>query len=103
MLESLCIPCARSRGKRGRAEKRPNHLLSRREIRRERADARIIRIMRDPRDAALSTSKMPTFSNSFAANLYLWRKWQDVASGFLVHDPLSHTIRYESLMLDPDG
>lgn len=103
MLESLCVPFAKSRGKRGWAEKTPNHLLSLPEIRREWPDARIIRIMRDPRDAALSTGKLPTFSNSFAANIYLWRQWQDAASGFLARDPLSYTIRYESLVLDPEG
>lgn len=102
MLESLCVPFAHSRGKRAWAEKTPNHLSSLHEIRREWPDARIIRIMRDPRDAALSTSKLPTFSNSFAANIYLWRQWQDAAAGFLANDRLSHTIRYESLVLDPD-
>jgi hypothetical protein len=102
MLEALCVPFARSRGKQGWAEKTPNHLLSLEAIRREWPDARIIRIMRDPRDAALSTCQLPTFRNSFAANIYLWRQWQDEASGFLDHDRLSHTIRYESLVLDPD-
>ncbi len=102
MLEALCVPFARSRGKQGWAEKTPNHLLSLEAIRREWPDARIIRIMRDPRDAALSTSKLPTFSTSFAANIYLWRQWQDAASRFLADDRLSHTIRYESLVLDPD-
>lgn len=102
LLESLCVPFARSRGKPGWAEKTPNHLLTLHEIRREWPDARIIRIMRDPRDAALSTSKLPTFSNSFAANIYLWRQWQDAASEFLAKDRLCHTIRYESLVLDPD-
>lgn len=103
MLEALCVPFARSRGKQGWAEKTPNHLLSLAAIRREWPDARIIRIMRDPRDAALSTGKLPTFSNSFAANLYLWRQWQDAASGFLAHDRLSYTIRYESLVRDPES
>lgn len=101
MLEALCVPFAASRGKAGWAEKTPNHILNLSQIRREWPDARIVRIMRDPRDSALSTCKLPTFSDRFAANMYLWRSWQDVGERFLSSDPLSTTIRYESLVADP--
>lgn len=103
MLESLCVPFAAKRGKSGFAEKTPNHLLNLPEIRRNWPDARIVRIMRDPRDSALSTCKLPLASDRFAANLYLWRNWQDVGERFLAADSLSTTIRYESLIADPEG
>ena len=103
MLEALCVPFADRRHKPGWAEKTPNHILNLPEIRREWPDARIVRIMRDPRDAALSTCKLPTFSDSFAANLYLWRYWQDVGERFLSTDTLSTTIRYESLVAEPEA
>lgn len=101
MLEAICVPFAEARGKPGWAEKTPNHLLNLPAIRREWPEARIVRIMRDPRDAALSTCKLPTFSNRFSANLYLWRQWQDTARHFLATDRLSATIRYESMVADP--
>lgn len=102
MLEALCVPFAQSRGRPGWAEKTPNHILSVDEIRRHWPSARIVRIMRDPRDAALSTCKLPTFSNSFAANIYLWRQWQDAAAQFFQTDPLACTIQYERLVTHPE-
>ncbi|GGB75703.1 hypothetical protein GCM10010833_33700 [Blastomonas aquatica] len=103
MLESLTVPFAQKRGKAGWIEKTPNHLLNLYQIRTLWPDAWIIRIMRDPRDAALSACNLPTFSNSFAANIYLWRRWQDAAEAFMKADSKCATVRYENLVVDPSG
>lgn len=100
MLEALTIPFAVKRSKSGWAEKTPNHIRNVYLIRSIWPDAKIIRIMRDPRDAVLSTCRLPTFSNSFLANLYLWRTWQDDAQPFFEQDKDSKTIRYEDLVSD---
>lgn len=103
MLESLTVPFAEKRGKVSWIEKTPNHLLNLSQIRTLWPDAWIIRIMRDPRDAALSACNLPTFSNSFAANIYLWRTWQDAAEAFMKSDSKCATVRYESLVENPSG
>ena len=103
MLEALTGSYSKARNKRGWAEKTPNHLLNLPLIRSVWPTARILRIIRDPRDSALSTCRLPTFSNSFLANLYLWRTWQDTANPFFESDKLSMTLRYEDLVLNAEG
>lgn len=78
MMEALTVPFAESRGKPAWVEKTPNHILNLTLIRSLWPDAWIVRIMRDPRVAALSTCRLPTFSDDFIANIYMWRQWQDV-------------------------
>lgn len=102
MLEALTVPFAAKRAKPGWAEKTPNHLLNLPAIREYWPDARIIRIMRDPRDAAISTCRLPSFSGSFAANIYMWRSWQDQAKDFFDGDENCYTIRYENLVENPE-
>lgn len=98
MLEALTVPFAAKRGKAQWAEKTPNHMLSLPIIRQLWPDAAIVRIMRDPRDAALSTCKLPTFSDSFVANMVMWRAWHDQARPFFETDGNCYTLRYESLV-----
>ena len=102
MLEALTQNFAHARGKSRWAEKTPNHILAVDQLRTLWPRARVIRILRDPRDAALSTCRLPTFSNSFLANLYLWRRWQDRAEMFFKHDPLSITVKYEDIVKEPE-
>lgn len=101
MLEALTVPFAVRRGKPRWAEKTPNHILSLNSIRALWPDAAVVRIVRDPRDAALSTCKLPTFSSSFVANTLLWRSWQDQAVRFFEDDATAITLRYEDLVQDP--
>lgn len=100
MLEALCLQFAQARGKRRWVEKTPNHLRFAPQLRSAYPLAPIVRIVRDPRDSALSTRKLPSFSPSTIANAYLWREWYDSAHAFFATDPLSLTIRYEDLVAD---
>lgn len=102
MLEALTVPFARLRAKPGWVEKTPNHILHLNTIRSLWPEARIIRIVRDPRDVAISMCRLPAFSNSVMPNLYLWREWNHAAEPFLATDKQSYTIRYESLVSDPE-
>lgn len=103
MLEALTVPFAAARGKAGWAEKTPNHLLNLDAIRAEWPEAAVVRIIRDPRDAALSTGRLPTFSSSFVANTLIWRAWQDRAAPFFETDARAITIRYEDLVANPEA
>lgn len=101
MLEALVVPFSQARGKPGWVEKTPNHLEKLELIRAAFPDARIVRIVRDPRDAAPSTARLPAFSDSIIANAYLWREWFDQSERVLAHDELSATLRYEDLVAAP--
>jgi len=103
ILEALTVPFAAARGKPGWAEKTPNHLLNLDTIRAEWPEATVVRIIRDPRDAALSTGRLPTFSSSFVANTLMWRSWQDRAAPFFETDARAITIRYEDLVANPEA
>jgi hypothetical protein len=59
MLESLAATSASAAGKARWVEKTPNHLLYLEEIRRYYPSAFILRIVRDPRDVALSLTGVP--------------------------------------------
>lgn len=102
MLEALTVPFAESRSKPGWIEKTPNHLCNLEQIRELWPHARIVRIVRDPRDSVVSTCKLPTFSNSPLANAYIWREWQEAGEPFLEADPMAATIRYEDLIAEPE-
>lgn len=102
MLEALTQSFSKARNKPYWAEKTPNHLLNLPLIRSIWPNAGIVRIIRDPRDSAMSTCRLPSFSNSFLANLYLWRSWQDMADTFCKNDPLTLTLKYEDLVLDAE-
>jgi len=103
VLEALTIPFAEKRGKSGWVEKTPNHLCNLPQIRALWPKARIIRIVRDPRDSVVSTCKLPTFSNSALANAYIWREWQETGEPFFKTDPLAATIRYEDMIASPES
>jgi LPS sulfotransferase NodH len=102
-LESIVATFARGLGKPRWVEKTPNHLLHLSTIRREFPTARIVRILRDPRDAALSMRQLPWTSDDVLPNLHLWEEWDRVSWRFFESDGLSMTVRYESLAAEPRG
>ena len=101
MLEALTELYAQQKGKPRWAEKTPNHLLHLSTIRQIFPLAPIIRIIRDPRDAALSMRKLPWASDSILANCYLWDEWFHHSCQFFSQDKNSLTVRYEDLLANP--
>ena len=69
MLESLTVLHARKAGKARWVEKTPRHLLMTDTLRAHWPDAYIVRIVRDPRDVALSLTRMPFAKDSVVGNL----------------------------------
>ncbi|MEL7198580.1 MAG: sulfotransferase [Pseudomonadota bacterium] len=102
ILEALTVPFSEAHGKKRWAEKTPNHIQHLGTIRRLWPDAKIIRIIRDPRDVGLSTRKIPTFSDQILPNIYVWQEWNGRAERFLAADPGSMTVRYEDIVDDPE-
>lgn len=85
------------------AEKTPRHIFHLKKIRELFPNARIIRIIRDPRDTALSIIKAPWqwAPRNYAAALYMWKFCDDAGRAFFESDSLSLSIRYEELICQP--
>lgn len=103
MLESLTATRAAAHGKPRWAEKTPRHISSLPLIRREWPDACIVRVVRDPRDVALSLARVPFAGESLVGHLAQASRHEREAAGFLARDPRAITIRYEDLVRDPAG
>jgi hypothetical protein len=82
-------------------EKTPIHLLSVREIRAAFPTARVVRIVRDPRDVALSLMHVPWWTGSFPEAVEVWRYYDDQSRAFFVRDGHSYTLRFEDLLQSP--
>ncbi len=102
ILESLTALYAAKQGKPRWAEKTPNHLLHLPTLRQTYPDAPIVRIVRDPRDSALSMRKLPWASRSALANGYLWTAWFEQSQPFFGRDAHTLTLRYEDLVTAPE-
>lgn len=103
LLEAFTASAARDAGKARWIEKTPNHLLYLDAVRQYYPDARILRIVRDPRDVATSLTRVPFGSRSKLANLYLWLERDARSWRFFEHDRHSLTLRYEDLLADPQS
>lgn len=103
MLEALTCPLMRASGKSRVIEKTPNHLLHLLEIRTHYPKAPIIRIIRDPRDSALSMRKLPWTSSRTLANAYLVAEWHGRSKSFFDGDACTFTLRYEDLVTNPES
>lgn len=102
MLRVLTETYALASGKPRWAEKTPNHLLYVEHIRALYPDARIIRIVRDPRDSVLSITKNLSewFSDSNIANACFCSHWLTCTQPFFDIDEGSLTVKYEDLVKD---
>ncbi|MEM6579667.1 MAG: sulfotransferase [Pseudomonadota bacterium] len=89
-------------GKKRWIEKTPNHLLYVEKIRQVYPDSKVIRIVRDPRDTALSILKAPWdwAPRTLPGALSMWRYMDDLSSGFFDSDSNSCTVRFEELVSD---
>ncbi|MFN8621060.1 MAG: stealth conserved region 3 domain-containing protein [Chloroflexota bacterium] len=102
LMEALTVPFMEDQGKRRWAEKTPKHLWHAAMIRRLWPDARVIRIVRDPRGVALSTREWP-FQRSAVKVAYQWRLDEAHWRAFSAGDPLTLELRYEDLVTDPEA
>lgn len=101
MLESLTKLHAHKLAKPRWVEKTPNHLLHLGQVRALFPDSPVIRIVRDPRDAALSMCSLPWASQSTLANAYLWTYCHTASRDFFATDECTFTLRYEDLVAAP--
>jgi hypothetical protein len=101
LLSSLTEQFMQRESKRRWIEKSPEHLLYVEEIRNFFPTSPIIRIVRDPRDTALSLMKVPWGPPSFLEALFLWRRYDEKSSQFFQCGDNVHTVYYEPLLVSP--
>jgi hypothetical protein len=102
LLESLTAQRAARRGRARWVEKTPRHLEVPELILAGWPEARIVRIVRDPRDAAVSLTRVPFGTSSLLTNLSVLGRMNEAAAGFYRRDRRSLTLRYEDLVADPE-
>jgi hypothetical protein len=102
MLGSLTEQRARRAGARRWVEKTPRHLEVPELIAATWPHARIVRIVRDPRDAAISLTKVPFGTPSLLTNLSLLARMSEAAADFYRASRQALTVRYEDLVAEPE-
>jgi len=102
MLESLTVLHARRAGKSRWMEKTPRHLLMTDTLRQLWPEAYIVRIVRDPRDVALSLAGMPFARDSVVGNLVRVDHDYRASRERIESDPRAMTLRYEDLVTEPE-
>jgi hypothetical protein len=101
ILSSLTEQFMNSEGKQRWIEKSPEHLLYVYEIRRYFPRSPIVRILRDPRDIALSMVNTHFAPNDFLEGLLYWRKYNELSADFFRNDQNCYTLFFESLVQYP--
>lgn len=101
ILASVVEPYMRVLGKQRWVEKTPDHISFLDRIRKSFPDSPIIRIVRDPRDTALSMMQVPWGAKTFLEALLYWKRLDGAGDAFIRNDQFSHTLRYEDLIRTP--
>ncbi|CAN5655807.1 hypothetical protein BH18CHL1_BH18CHL1_09620 [soil metagenome] len=102
ILEALTAARASAAGKSRWAEKTPRHLAHLDLIRRTFPDAAVVRLVRDPRDTALSLARVPFASDSVLVNLHSVGRADAAAEPQVKRHPWLLTVRFEDLVTDPE-
>lgn len=97
LTETFMIRTGKSRW----IEKTPDHLEHVKTIRRIFPESPIIRIVRDPRDIAVSITKVPWGTTNLVDALLYWRYLDETSVNFFKRDKLVYTIRFEDLIMSP--
>lgn len=103
IVESVTVQYMHARGKNRWVEKTPDHIEHLQAIRKHFPRSPIIRMVRDPRDVALSLAKVPWGAGSFFEGILYWRRLNAMSQRFFEQDPLAHTTRFEDLLEAPES
>jgi hypothetical protein len=102
LLSCLTEHHMKSHGKIRWAEKTPGHLRYVNQIREYFPNSPILRILRDPRDVALSLINVPWGPDTFLDALMSWRYFDNLSKDFFLNDDLCYTLRFEDLVIKPE-
>lgn len=102
LLTSVVEQYMQKQGKLRWVEKTPDHIQHLDLIRKHFPSSPVIRIVRDPRDVALSLVKVPWGAKTYFEAIEYWKGLDDKSKFFFEQDPNSYTMRYEDLILSPE-
>jgi glycosyltransferase involved in cell wall biosynthesis len=102
LLSSVAEQWMNKTGKKRWVEKSPLHLTHAYRIRKCFPQSPIIRVVRDPRDCALSQVKTSKKHLTFFEALKYWKRSDKGSSIFFEKDPLACSVRYEDLVQFPE-
>ena len=102
ILGSLTETMMNRNGKSRWAEKTPAHLRYVSEIRIAFPKSPILRIVRDPRDVALSLQKVTWGTKSIVQGACVWREYDRLSRPFFSRDRNCYTVQYERLVQQPE-
>ncbi|MYM63391.1 sulfotransferase [Pseudomaricurvus sp. HS19] len=102
LFDALVGTYAAKKGKPRWAEKTPRHLLHLDTLRAAYPEAKIIRIVRDFRDSAISMRQLPWASRQELVNCYICSEWFERTGDFFLQDDKSLTVKYETLVREPE-
>ena len=101
ILSSVTEPYMRAMAKVRWVEKTPDHIKHVDLIRKYYPESPIIRIQRDPRDVAVSLTKVPWGAPTFPEALLFWKDFVEAREEFFSTDGKCYTLRYEDLISSP--
>jgi len=102
MLSSVTESFMHRMGKARWVEKTPDHLEHVAAIRRYFPDSPILRMLRDPRDVALSLTHVPWGVKSAIEGVLFWKRQDDASQAFFEEDSHSLTVRFEDLIMSSE-
>lgn len=103
MLEAITVPQMRRAGKSRWLEKTPNHIAHMPTLRRVFPEAKVIRIVRDPRDTIQSLLNVPWGPKSLSAAVSMFADNHSPGERFCSRDPRTLTVRYEDLVTQQEA
>jgi hypothetical protein len=101
ILSSVTEQYMRTMAKVRWVEKTPDHIKHVDLIRKYFPESPIIRIQRDPRDVAVSLTKVPWGAPTFPEALLFWKDFVEASGDFFSTDGNCYTLRYEDLISSP--
>jgi hypothetical protein len=102
ILSSVTEQYMIKQGRRRWVEKSPEHSLYVNDIRSYFPTSPVVRIVRDPRDAALSMARTSWGPKGFLEALLFWDSYDEQSSAFFRNDGYSYTLYYEQLIQSPE-
>lgn len=102
ILNSIVLSYMHSLKKARWVEKTPDHIKHLGLVREYFPDSPIIRIIRDPRDVALSLMNVPWGAKTFFEAIDYWKRMDELSNEFFTKDQCSYTLRFEDLVAETE-
>jgi len=101
ILEELCLIYIKKNKKKMWGEKTPSHAENIDLLLNFYNDAKIVHIIRDPRDVILSLNKVPWGKGGLISKINLWMRYIQISNNNRLNNKNYYEIKYEDLLTKP--